>query len=523
MHQSLIRALGLVFLLAFLPPVARAALAKPNLVYILCDDLGYGDVHCFNPASKIPTPHLDRLAAQGMVFTDAHSSSSVCTPTRYGILTGRYNWRSRLKQGVLGGLSPPLIEPDRLTVASFLRQHGYQTAAIGKWHLGLGWARTGKGEVSELSIETRAHVLNVDYAQPIRHGPLALGFDYFFGIAASLDMVPYTFIENDRVTALPTEDRQLVMMAGRESGFTRQGPAAPGFTGQAVLPAFTQQAVAYVAQQAPAARAHRPFFLYLALTAPHTPILPTPDWSGRSLLNSYADFVMQTDAAIGEVITAIDQQGLAPNTLLIVTSDNGCSPMARFDELEARGHRPSGGYRGHKADIFEGGHRIPFVVRWPDRVPAGSRSAQTICLTDFLATVADVLRVKLPPDAGEDSVSLLPALLGKDRKPMREAIVHHSINGAFAIREGHWKLCLTPSSGGWSAPRPNSPEAATLPPVQLYDLRADPGERTNLQAEHPEVVTRLKKLLDQYVSRGRSTPGRSQPNTMPVDILAGGT
>jgi len=492
--------------------------AKPNIVYILCDDLGYGDVKCLNPQGKIATPNLDRLAAGGMIFTDAHSSSSVCSPTRYGILTGRYNWRSRLKQGVLGGLSPRLIEDGRLTVASLLQQHGYHTAAIGKWHLGMDWVKLEGKAVSDLDIEKPDQVGNVDYSQPIKNGPNSVGFDYYFGISASLDMVPYTFIENDRVTVLPTEDRKLDMMTGRTNWFTRQGPAAPGFTGYEVLPTLGRKAVERIAVHAAEAKKGNPFFIYLPLASPHTPIFPTKEWLGKSGLNPYADFVMETDHHIGLVMAELEKQGLAGNTLVIFTSDNGCSPSAKFDELAAKGHNPSHVFRGNKADIFDGGHHIPFIARWPARVKAGTKSDQIICLTDFMATVADILGAKLPENAAEDSVSILPALEGRAKAPLREAIVHHSINGSFSIRQGKWKLELCPDSGGWSAPRPGSKEAQGLPPIQLYDLTADIGEQTNVQDKHPEVVARLTKLLEKYVAEGRSTPGVAQQNTTPVEI-----
>ncbi len=518
--MNCISSFRLVLLALFSAVAVHAAPSKPNIIYILCDDLGYGDVKALNKDCKIATPNLDKLAAGGMIFTDAHSSSAVCTPTRYGIITGRYNWRSRLKSGVLGGLSPRLIEEGRLTVPAFLKQNGYATACIGKWHLGMEWAK--KGDVSELAIETREQAFNVDFTKPIKNGPLAVGFDYYFGIAASLDMVPYTFIENDRVTALPTEDRKIEMMTGRENWFTRQGPAAPGFTGYEVLPTFTKKAVDYVAQHAAAAKNGKPFFMYIPLNSPHTPILPTKEWLGKSGLNPYADFVMETDHHIGLIMAALDKQGIAENTLIVVTSDNGCSPSAKFDELAAKGHNPSYMFRGNKADIYDGGHHVPFIARWPAQVKAGSKSDQIVCLTDLFATTADILGKKLPDNAAEDSVSILPALLGKDSKPLREAIVHHSINGSFAIRQGQWKLELTPSSGGWSDPRPNTLEASKLPPIQLYDLSNDIGEKSNVQDKYPQIVAQLTKLLEKYVADGRSTPGAVQENTTPVDIWKAG-
>lgn len=498
--------------------LSAASAGPPAIVYILCDDLGYGDVKCLNPAGRIATPNIDRLAAAGMIFTDAHSSSAVCSPTRYGILTGRYNWRSRLKSGVLGGMSPPLIEDGRLTVPAFLKQHGYATAAIGKWHLGMQWARKPKTPAFGDDIEKGEDGWRVDFMMPIAKGPNSAGFDYYFGIAASLDMVPYTFIENDRVAVQPTVDKSFPLMAGRPGETTRRGPAAVNFEAAEVLPALTKKAVEYIGQHAAEARGAKPFFLYLPLNAPHTPIAPGPEWIGKSGLNPYADFVMEVDGTLGAVVDAVDRAGLAETTLLIFTSDNGCSPQANFAELHSKGHNPSAQFRGTKADIFDGGHRIPFIVRWPSRVKAGTKTDQLICLTDLFATCAAILGRKLADNAAEDSVSLLPALEGRDDKPLREAVVHHSINGSFAIRQGRWKLSLCPDSGGWSEPKPGSKASQNLPPVQLYDLATDIGETKNVQADRPEVVARLQKLLEKYAADGRSTPGAPQQNTTPVAI-----
>lgn len=512
------RAIGIAIVL--LASVGLAA-EKPNIIYVLCDDLGYGDLRCLNKDGKIATPNFDRLAAGGMAFTDAHSGSAVCTPTRYGVLTGRYAWRTKLQSGVLGGLSPRLIEPGRLTVANMLKEQGYHTAAIGKWHLGMNWAKLPGKDVNELNIETPEQVKNVDYKQLIAGGPTTVGFDSYYGISASLDMVPYTFIENDRVTVLPTVEKQFPMMIGRTGGMTRLGPAAPEFEAHQVLPRLTEKAVEYISQRAAPAKSGQPFFLYLPLASPHTPIAPTEAWLGKSGLNPYADFVMQTDEALGKILDALDKNGLADKTLVMVTSDNGCSPQAKFEELVPKGHNPSYVFRGHKADIFEGGHRIPFIARWPGHVKAGSTSEQTTCLTDFLATAAEIVGAKVPADAAEDSVSMLPALLGKADKPLREATVHHSINGSFAIRQGNWKLCFCPGSGGWSAPRPNRDETTGLPPLQLFDLASDIGEQKNLQADKPEIVARLTQLMEKYVADGRSTPGASQKNAVAVNFHSG--
>jgi len=463
---------------------AEPQAARPNIVVIVGDDLGYGDVQRLNPKrGRIPTPNLDQIAAQGLTFTDAHSGSSVCTPTRYGLLTGRYAWRTRLQAGVFGDYVAPLIAPDRLTLGGLLRRRGYHTACIGKWHLGFTLEGEGK-DAKDGAAKIGARIVG---------GPTTRGFDYYFGFSRA--KVIQTLIENDQVieTIEPVE----------------------------MLPRLTRRAVAFIGERAADAKAGRPFFLYLPLSSPHLPIVPAAEWQGKSDLGAYGDFVMQTDAAVGAVTRALDDHGLARNTLLILTSDNGCSPHAGVEKLEANGHFPSAGFRGYKSDIWEGGHRVPFLVRWPGVVKAGSASRQLICLTDLMATVADILGFKLPDNAGEDSVSILPALKGTDRAPLRDAVVHHSINGAFAIRQGTWKLSLCPGSGGWS--HPNDGEAARqgLPALQLYDLSADVAEQKNLQADQPAVVEKMMALLRRYVADGRSTPGKAQKNDVSVRLQAG--
>jgi arylsulfatase A-like enzyme len=498
-----------VTIIALLTPtglLAADAPRRPNIVYVLADDLGFGDVKCLNPEGKIATPHLDRVAAGGMAFTDAHSSSAVCTPTRYGLLTGRYNWRSSLKSGVLGGYSRRLIEADRLTVPALLKKHGYHTACVGKWHLGMDWPLQEGGFAKDYPDGWK-----VDYTKPILNGPNAVGFDYYFGISASLDMPPYVFIENDHCQGVPTVEKTWI----------RKGPAHKDFEAADVLPALTKKAVEIIAERGPKAKEGQPFFLYVALTAPHTPILPTREWQGKSGLNDYGDFVMQVDATVGRVLDALDRAGVADGTLLFVASDNGCAPAADFPALAKKGHHPSYHFRGYKADIFDGGHRIPFLARWPGKVKPGSTYDHPVCLNDLMATCADVLGAKLPDDAGEDSVSLLPALTDTAKGPLHEAVVHHSANGSFAIRQGKWKLELCPGSGGWSPPRPGRDDVSKLPPLQLYDLEQDVGEKVNVQDKHPEVVARLTKLLEKYVADGRSTPGAAQKNTGTIDIWNG--
>lgn len=474
---------------------------RPNLVYILADDMGWGDVSCLNPHSAFTTPCLDRLAQEGALFTDAHATSALCTPSRYGILTGRYNWRSRLKRGVLGGYSSHLIETDRKTVAHFLRENGYATGCVGKWHLGMDW--TLRDDATE---EERSDFFfpgsRVDFSVPVKNGPTACGFDSFFGISSSLDIPPYVYLENDRPTALPDHEFE-----GSEApAFARPGPCAPDFRHEEVLPTMTQKAKEFIS-------AHRdePFFLYFALPAPHAPILPSEEFQGKSGTNAYGDFCLMCDDVAGQIMEHLKAEGLDENTILIYASDNGCAPIANIPELIAHGHNPSAWFRGHKADIYEGGHRIPLIVRWPQGIRPGTKVDDTVCLCDLVATMADILGVSLPDDMAEDSVSNLPLWQGK-KGPIREATVHHSENGSLSIRKGKYKLEMCPGSGGWSYPVPGSPEEANLPAIQLYDLEEDPGETQNLALEHPEITEPLRQLLTQYVLNGRSTPGQPQPN-----------
>ena len=496
---------------------AQAAPRPPNIVFILADDLGIGDVGCYNAASKIKTPNLDRLAGQGMRFTDAHSPSAVCTPTRYGILTGRYAWRTRLQSGVLFGLSAPLIARDRPTVATLLKAKGYHTACFGKWHLGLGWA----GKTTDDPLLKGGEV---DYSKPLSDSPLSHGFDTFFGISGSLDMSPYTFIENDRVTALPAE------ITG-EGG--RQGPTAPGFKAPDVLPAITRKAVDYIAARAPDAKAGRPFFLYLPLNAPHTPVVPSGAWKREHPLGHYACFVEQVDDTVGQVLAAIDAHGLAEQTLLIVTSDNGFAPYVGIvsgddrgsgkggvKALEAQGHFPSASYRGYKSELWEGGHRVPFLTRWTGTIKPGTTCPGLIGLNDFMATAAELAQSALPAAAAEDSLSFLGLLRGQTEG--RTNIILHSLNGRFAIREGQWILLAWPGSGGYSDNRKkgdSQPPLAALPPCQLYDLSSDPSENKNLADAHPEIVKRLMRLLEKQVADGRTTPGAAQTNDVPVQVI----
>ncbi len=473
-----------------------AIASRPNIVFILADDMGYGEVSAMNPdRCKVPTPAIDRLASQGMLFTDAHSSSSVCTPTRYSILTGRYCWRTVLQEFVLYGYSAPLIDPDRETVATWLKGQGYNTAAIGKWHLGMELPTTdgappGKGH----------HPKNIDWNGTIRNGPNAVGFDYFYGISASLDMPPFIFIENNRFVGQATATRK----------YQREGPAEPDFDAVDVLPVVRQKTVRYIKQQA----ADRPYFAYVALNSPHTPIVPSKQWSGKSGISRYGDFVMQTDAVVGAIVDAVDQSAMADNTIVIFTTDNGCSKMARIEQLKQKGHYVSGPLRGSKGDLWEGGHRVPFIVRWPGNVSPGTRCHQTIGQWDLLATCVDILQSEIPETSAEDSVSFLPALLGEPIRSDRKGIVHHAINGHFAYRSDNWKLLLSRSSGGITAPREND-VSSDVPEAQLYDLQQDLGELNNLYPQKPELAAKLLRQLESDVMSGRTVQGPAATNDVP--------
>lgn len=473
---------------------AYAGSDAPNIVLILADDMGYGDISYYNPMSKIRTSHLDKMASESAVCTDAHSSSSVSSPTRYGILTGRYNWRSTLKRSVLNGYSKALIPPERETIASMLKKQGYNTAAIGKWHLGWDWNNIDSG------------IENVDFSKPITNGPTTLGFDYFYGFCGSLDMAPYVYVENNMPTAIP--DRTTVNK-GKYSWW-REGPTSPDFHHENVLEHVIDKGCHYILDKA---KSSRPYFLYLPLPAPHTPILPSKEFQGKSGLGDYGDYVLMVDAMVARVLDAVRKTGEDDNTIVIFVTDNGCSPAAGIKEMEEQDHYPSFIYRGHKADLFDGGHRIPCIIRWRKKIKPHF-IAQTICLTDFYSTFAAINDYRLCDSEGEDSYNILPALLSVDEVPaIREATVHHSIQGEFTIRQGKWKLLLSSSSGGWSEPRPDNQEALKgLPSMQLYDMYGDPEETRNLVNDYPEKTIELRNLLLRYIDEGRSTPGKPQKN-----------
>lgn len=469
---------------------------KPNMIYIITDDLGYGDLSCYG-AQRFQTPHIDRLAEEGRMYTDAHASSAVCTPSRYGLLTGRYCWRGEIKSGVLYGHDASIIEKGRKTLPSYLKDHGYETACIGKWHLGMDWARVDESPD------------RFDYSQPIQNGPISCGFDYYFGISASLDMPPYSFIENDRTVGIPSIPKDPEDFSQRGRG----GLMVPGWRDEDVNKTLTNKALEFI--EGNTGRA--PFFLYLPLTGPHTPWAPSESFQGKSGIGPRGDLILEIDDTVGRLIHLLEEKGIWDNTLIVFTSDNGPDPFR--EEITVHGHDPSGQLRGQKADIWEGGHRVPFIVSWPGQIPRGTTSHEVVCLTDWMATCASILGDELPDDAGEDSIDMLPDLLGEGSgSPLRQSVILQSYDGMLALRRGDWKYIRGAGGGGFDQKGrgiigiPHTPDLDVRvgdPEEQLYDIRDDIRETTNRYSEYPELVSQLRDELEQLIAAGRTRPARS--------------
>lgn len=496
-------ALGVLLLFTTLGTVSGQDQAKlPNVIVVMADDLGIGDISATNPDCKIKTPSLDRMAAEGLTFLDAHTPSSVCTPTRYGLLTGRYNWRSRLAKGVLSGTSEHLIPADRPTLGHLMKAAGYHTAMIGKWHLGWDWHKeNGK----------------IDFTKPVTNGPDINGFDQYYGHCGSLDMPPYVWVDTGHVTAVPQREEGVTANEDRY-GWYRKGPIGPDFEIEQVLPHLFAKSIAYVTERAKPEHAQQPFFLYLPLPAPHTPIVPIAPFKDASGLNPYGDFVMQVDHHMGELFATLKANQLDENTLVIFTSDNGCSPQANFPLLLEKGHDPSAGYRGHKADIYEGGHRVPLIVRWPGHIEEGRKTNALACLTDVYSTLETITKQPRKSLGGEDGFSLVSVFGGKESSG-RDSLISHSISGHFAIRQGNWKLCLAHGSGGWSDPKEPAAIKQGLPAMQLFNLASDPAEQENLVEVNPEKVQQLTQLLQTQIENGRCTPGEKVANDRKITVL----
>lgn len=498
------------WILCFLIGISASSLQAanrehPNIVVILADDFGVGDIQAHYPKNKIPTPYLDRLVQQGMSFTDAHSGSSVCSPTRYGLLTGRYSWRTRLQEWVVASYEPPLIAEDRPTLPGFLKKQGYHTACIGKWHLGWNWPGSQPSHVMEK--RNGQWKLHWDFTKSIKGGPTARGFDYYFGVDLP-NLPPFTFIENDRVTVQPTEGFQLDDSEGivLPKGFVG-APTAPGWRMQKILPEITKRAVQHIHNQA---QQKSPFFLYFSMTSPHEPVVPSEKFRGQSGIAPIADFVMETDWSAGQIIEAVDKAGIADNTIVIFTADNGHSHYTGWNELINAGHLPSGPYRGHKGDIWEGGHRVPLVVRWPKRIQPDTKSNQLVCLTDLFATNAEILGAELPQMGAEDSISFLPSLLGEKNNKRRTSLVSHSNHGEFAYRDGPWKLVFKMSGR-------NLRQSRGKPTItELYNLDSDISEQNNLTQQRPKIVERMTADLQKLIDQGSSRVGQKSSNDTKV-------
>jgi arylsulfatase A-like enzyme len=478
--------LALAALLTIFPHPAHAA-EKPNIIFIMSDDQGYGDAGAYNPESKIPTPGIDRIAREGVLFTDAHSGSAVCTPTRYGLLTGRYAWRSRLQSGVMatGDRRGSLIDSSILTVPELLKQHGYKTALVGKWHLGYHYEfPEGEKGLKNITTEKPYGTFNVQSApvgSKIIDGPVEHGFDEFHGFHHAREM--HSWSKNDTVIeSIPLDQ---------------------------VIRRSTGESLRFIEERA---KASEPFFLYLALGSPHTPIVPSDEWVGKSGVNLYADFLMETDNVTVQILNALDRLGIAENTLIFFTADNGCSPEANIPQLLEKGHDPLRGLRGMKSDAWDGGHRVPYVVRWPKVIQPGRVSDEIICHNNLIATCAEILGATLPENAGVDSFSILPVLRGEETKePTHPFVIHHSTGGRFAIRKGDWKFIAAKGSGGWSKGNDGKPS-------QLYHMATDRKEQNNLVEKKPEIAADLTKLLETAIANGRTTPGPEQKNDVKVVI-----
>jgi arylsulfatase A-like enzyme len=457
----------------------------PNVIFILADDMGYGDVRALNPNSGTPTTNIDQLLNEGMHFTDAHSNAAVCTPTRYGLLTGRYAFRTRLKSGVLVGYDPPLIAEERLTLGGLFSEASYNTAAIGKWHLGLDWPKKNTtlplldgDQWSDPGTE------NVDYDGQIGGGPTERGFDYSYIIPSSLDIAPYCYISNGKLTKPITS--KIEFENSQRGVFWRASDLQQDFKLEETLEHLTTVALDYIEEQA--TDKENPFFLYLPLTAPHTPWLPNEAARGKSEAGVYGDFVVQVDQSVGAIMQKLEALGIEDETLIVFTSDNGAHWTPADKKQFA--HRANHVFRGMKSDALEGGHRVPFIVRWPGNVNAGTVNNEIVSMTDMMATFADLTQQLVEV---EDSNSILNLLLNKDGFKPREYTINHGINGTFAVRKGKWKLIDAKGSGGWTDNGKNAEYD-----MQLYDLEKDIREENNLVADYPDLVKELKTVIDEY-------------------------
>jgi len=492
---------------------------KPNIILMLADDLGYGDISCLNPNSRIHTKNLDQLASEGLNCTDAHATSALCSPSRYGLLTGRYNWRSWLKSQVLIATEDNMIEEGRMTIASMLKGQGYRTACIGKWHLGVQWARTNNAppqlDYSKMYdwADPNGWHTNVDYSKPYKNGPNDCGFDYFFGIANSLGTPPHIYMENDHALGVPDTmigDPEHVLFSPKTALTSIYGPGASDYVPENVAMELQNKILDQIDEYA---KSDDPFFIYYPCTPVHVPLLPTEEFQGKSGLGPYGDFVLMLDYMVGEIMHKLEEKGLKEDTIFIFASDNGCGSNVDYPGLISKGHNPSYVFRGAKGDIYDGGHKIPYIISYPNMIEPGTCNA-TVSLCDLMATLAELLDIKLPDAAAEDSISNLSLWKG-DREPVRGDIVYSCLMGNLAIQKGDWRLEFLPRSGGASEMF-NNFDYSDSPKFQLYNMRGDVGERCNLMDKHPDIVEDLTELMKKRIEDGRTTAGAEQKNTGPV-------
>ena len=505
-----IHALVLAALVCLSGPASPPA-PPPNILLILADDLGYGDVACYNPESKVPTPHLDKLAREGLRFTDAHSPSTVCTPTRYSIMTGRMAFRNGMRGVFTGVGGPGLIEKERLTLPGMLRSKGYETAMFGKWHIGMTFLDKEGKAINQNGL---AAVRRADFSRAIPDAPIHRGFDRFYGTACcpTTDWL-YAYIDGDRIPVPPTGVLDKTPLPKHPySRDNRGGLIAPNFDLEEVDMVFLEKSVTYLEAYAKKP-SKKPFFLFHSAQAVHLPSFPGKDFKGKTKAGPHGDFIFEFDHVVGKLMETLERLGLAENTLVLVTSDNGPEVTSVINMRKDHRHDGARPWRGMKRDNWEGGHRVPFIARWPGKVPAGATTDQTVCLTDIMATCAAIAGADLPNDAAEDSADILPVLLGKQTEPVRRYTLHQTISLAIAIRRGQWKYLDHKGSGGNRYARGKLkqfalPNAAPDAPGQLYDLESDPGERTNLYFKRPEIRKELKAKLEAFKSTGRSVPER---------------
>ncbi len=484
----------------FQPADAAGRKPLPNIVLLYADDMGYGDLGIQNPDSKIPTPHLDRLAREGTRFTDAHSSSGICTPSRYALLEGRYHWRKF--HGIVNAFDQPVLDEEKQTLAELLKAKGYRTACIGKWHLGWDWnaiKRAGakpEGEAKKKAFAPEAF----DWSKPIPGGPLSHGFDYYFGDDVP-NFPPYAWIENDRVITTPTVALTTTAKTAEGSWEARPGPSVKDWDFWAVMPKLTVKAEEWIGRQSK----ETPFFLYFPFTSPHAPIVPTEEFVGKSKANGYGDFMVQTDDTVGRVLAALKKHGFEANTMVIFTADNGPEHYA-YERIRNFGHRSMGPLRGLKRDIYEGGHRVPFVVRWPGVVPAGKVNDGLLSQIDVFATMAAVVGADIPAGSAEDSFNQLALIKGEGRS-VRDALVHNTNPNGYAIRKGDWVLVDAKTGSVSKVPAwfdEANGYADDALPGELYHLRDDPAQKRNRYADMPGKVAELKDVLEHIKSRGQA-------------------